>query len=136
MSEVTTFDVPGLPETGLYHQVSVATGSRLVSLAGQVAQEADGTPVGPGDLAAQVEQCYANVATALAGAGGTIDDVVDLTAYVVDWSADKVPALVEGMTRGAARVGTTHTPPATLIGVASLFSPDQLVELKVTAVLA
>ncbi|WP_299053533.1 RidA family protein [uncultured Nocardioides sp.] len=136
MSEITTYDVPGLPVTGLYHQVSVATGSRLVSLAGQVSQDADGTPVGVGDLAAQIEQCYANVATALAGAGGSIEDVVDLTAYVVDWSADKVPALVEGMARGAARVGTTHTPPATLIGVASLFTPEQLVELKVTAVLA
>lgn len=135
MSEVRTFDVAGLPESGLYHQVSVASGTRLVSVAGQVASGDDGSVVGVDDLAAQIEQCYANVATALAAAGGSMADIVDLTAYVVDWSQDKLAVLVEGMSRGAARVGTDHTPPATLIGVAALFVPEHLVELKVTAVL-
>ena len=46
--------------------MAVATGTRTVYLAGQVARAADGTPVGAGDLAAQVEQAYLNVAT---GAG-------------------------------------------------------------------
>jgi Tyrosine phosphatase family len=34
--------------------------------------------------AAQVEPCYLNVATALAGVDGTFEDVVKLTVYVVD----------------------------------------------------
>lgn len=46
----------GLPEIDAYHQVSVATGSKLVFLAGQVAWDADGATVGEGDLAAQVER--------------------------------------------------------------------------------
>lgn len=58
----------GLPQIDAYHQVAVATVSKLVFLAGQVSWDADGTTVGEGDLAAQVEQCYLNVATALAGA--------------------------------------------------------------------
>jgi enamine deaminase RidA (YjgF/YER057c/UK114 family) len=56
----------GLPKVDIYRQVSVATGSKLVFIAGQVAWDADGSTVGVGDLAAQVEQCFLNVGTALA----------------------------------------------------------------------
>jgi enamine deaminase RidA (YjgF/YER057c/UK114 family) len=46
----------GLPKPDVYAQVAVATGSRTVYVAGQVARTAEGEPVGPGDLAAQIEQ--------------------------------------------------------------------------------
>ena len=49
---------PGIPAPEFYRQMAVATGSRTVYLAGQVARTADGEPVGAGDLAAQVEQAY------------------------------------------------------------------------------
>ena len=45
----------GLPKPEVYRQMSVATGCRTVFLSGQVARNADGEPVGPGDLAAQTE---------------------------------------------------------------------------------
>src|SRR3712207_6886234 len=83
----------GIPAPEFYRQVAVATGSRTVYLAGQVARTADGEPVGAGDLAAQVEQAYLNVATALAAVGGTFDDVAKLTIYVVDWSPEKLADL-------------------------------------------
>ncbi|MDQ3294390.1 MAG: RidA family protein, partial [Actinomycetota bacterium] len=38
----------GLPKPDVYRQVAVATGSRFVFLSGQVARDADGTPVGAG----------------------------------------------------------------------------------------
>ena len=53
--------------------------------------------VGEGDLAAQTERCYLNIGTALAGAGGSFDDVAKLNIYVVDWTPDKMPALMEGI---------------------------------------
>ena len=49
----------GLPKPEVYRQMAVASGSRLVFLAGQVARDAGGQPVGPGDLAAQAEQAPA-----------------------------------------------------------------------------
>ncbi|MFE1897783.1 RidA family protein, partial [Streptomyces yangpuensis] len=67
---VTLINPTGLPEIDAYRQVSVATGSKLVFIAGQVSWDAEGVTVGEGDLAAQVEQCYLNVGIALAGAGG------------------------------------------------------------------
>jgi enamine deaminase RidA (YjgF/YER057c/UK114 family) len=103
---------------------------------GQVARDAGGRPGGEGDLAAQVEQCYLNVATALAGAGGSFDDVAKPTVYVVDWCPEKMPLPGEGVSRAAARLGIDPVKPITLLGVAARGEPDLLVEVEATAVTA
>ncbi|MFD9636704.1 RidA family protein, partial [Streptomyces violascens] len=61
---ITLVNPEGLPTVDAYHQVAIASGSRMVFVAGQVAWGADGGTVGESDLAAQVEQCYLNIATA------------------------------------------------------------------------
>lgn len=132
---ITLLNPGGLPEIDVYRQVSIASGTKLVFVAGQVAWDAEGRTIGEGDLAAQVEQCYVNIGTALAEAGGSFDDVAKLTLHVVDWTPDKMPLLLEGMSRAAARLGTTPVPPATLLGVAALDVPDHLVEIEAVAVL-
>lgn len=126
---VTLVNPPELPEIDVYHQVAIASGTKLVFVAGQVDWAAGR------DLAAQVEQCYLNVATALAAAGGSFDDVAKLTCYVVGWTPDKMPGLLDGIARAAEKLGTTAKPPATLIGVAALDVPEHLVEVEATAVL-
>ncbi|MDX3536582.1 RidA family protein [Streptomyces sp. MB09-01] len=132
---ITLINPSGLPEIDAYRQVSIATGSKLVFVAGQVAWDSDGVTVGEGDLAAQVEQCYLNVGTALAEAGASFDDVAKLTLYVVDWTPDKMPRLMAGITRAAAKLGAAPVPPASLLGVAALDVPEHLVELEATAVI-
>ncbi|WP_122617783.1 RidA family protein [Streptomyces sp. Tu 4128] len=131
---ITLVNPADLPEIDVYRQVSVASGTRLVFVAGQVAWDADGVTVGEDDLAAQVEQCYVNVGTALAAAGATFADVAKLNVHVVDWTPDKVPLLLEGIARAAARLGETPAAPATLLGVAALDVPEHLVEVEATAV--
>ncbi|WP_329078111.1 RidA family protein [Streptomyces niveus] len=132
---ITLVNPTGLPETDIYHQVSVATGSKLVFIAGQVAWDTDGGTVGEGDLAAQVERCYLNVGTALAGVGGSFADVAKLTVYVVDWTPAKMPQFLDGVARASAKLGITPVSPGTLIGVAALDVPEHLVEVEATAVL-
>ena len=132
---VDVLNPDGLPKPDVYRQVAIATGSRMVFLAGQVARDADGAPVGAGDLAAQVEQAFRNVATALDAAGGTFDDVAKLTVYVVDWAPEKMAALGEGIGRASVALGIEAVRPVTLIGVAALAEPDLLVEVEATAVL-
>ncbi|MER7997734.1 RidA family protein [Streptomyces sp. NPDC095613] len=132
---VTLVNPTGLPKIDVYRQVSIATGSKLVFVAGQVAWDAEGVTVGEGDLAAQVERCYLNVGTALAEAGGSFDDVAKLTAYVVDWTPDKMPLFLEGIARAAAKLGITPLAPASLLGVAALDIPEHLVEIEAVAVL-
>ncbi|HEX6684853.1 MAG TPA: RidA family protein [Candidatus Limnocylindrales bacterium] len=125
----------GLPKPEFYRQVAVASGSRTVYLAGQVARTAEGEPVGAGDFAAQVEQSYLNVATALAAVGGTFDDVAKVTLYVVDWGGEKMAGLGEGVQRAAAKLGADLIKPVTLIPVAALGEPDLLIEVDAIAVL-
>lgn len=132
---VTLLNPTGLPKVDTHHQVAVATGSRTVFLAGQVAWDADGAVVGAGDVVAQVEQCYLNVATALAEVGGSFADVVKLTIYVVDLTPDKMALFGEGLARVAAKLGGLPAAPITGIGVSALASPDLLVEVEAVAVL-
>ncbi|MFF0227262.1 RidA family protein [Streptomyces sp. NPDC004629] len=132
---ITLVNPSGLPEIDVYRQVSVASGSKLVFIAGQVAWDADGVTVGKDDLAAQVEQCYLNVGTALSAVGGSFHDVAKLTVHVVDWTPDRMPLLLAGIDRAAARLGFTPVPPATLLGVAALDIPEHLVEVEAVAVL-
>lgn len=124
-----------LPKPDVYRQLSIATGSRMVFLAGQVARDAEGSPVGAGDFAAQIEQAYLNVGRALAEVGGSFDDVAKLTVYVVDWSPEKFPQMGEGIARAAATLGVDPIKPVTLIGVAALGEPDLMVEVEAIAVL-
>ncbi len=117
-----------------YHHVAVATGSRQIHLAGQVAWDEHGTLVAPGDLAGQVAQVYRNVAKSLAAAGATFDDVVRVTWYAAGWRRDRYEAFRAGVERAREELGITTTPPAALIGVEILFDPEILIEAEVTAV--
>ena len=132
---VTLVNPNGLPKPEGYRQMSIATGSKLVFLAGQVARDADGRRVGEGDLAAQVEQSYLNIGIALAEIGASFDDVSKLTIYVVDWTVDKTPLLGEGIARAAAKLGVDPVKPTTLLGISALAEPDLLVEVEAIAVI-
>jgi enamine deaminase RidA (YjgF/YER057c/UK114 family) len=132
---ITLVNPEGLPKVDIYRQVSIATGSKLVFIAGQVARDADGGRVGEGDFAAQVEQCYLNLGTALAEVGGSFDDVAKLTVYVVDWTPGKMALFAEGVARAAAKLGTTPAAPLTGVGVTALAEPDLLIEVEATAVI-
>ncbi|WP_127507397.1 RidA family protein [Actinoplanes solisilvae] len=125
---VSLINPPGLPEIPFYKQVSVATGTRMIHVAGQVAWEG-------GDFATQVEQCYLQVGTALAAAGATFGDVVKLTMHVVDWTPDRMPELIDGVGRAAAKLGVTIEAPASLFGISALDVPEHLVEVEAVAVL-
>ncbi len=133
---VEVLNPDGLPKPDMYRQVAVATGTKMVFIAGQVARDADGEAVGIGDLAAQTDQAFRNVATAVEAAGGSFADVAQLTVYVVDWSPDKMAALGEGAMRAALAAGVDPLKPITLIGVAALGEPDLLIEIEAIAVVA
>lgn len=125
----------GLLQQPDYAPVAVATGSRLVLLAGQVAV----TPAGEltsNDLAGQVHSALQNVATGVRGAGGEVSDIARLTFYVVGWTPEMAALLMEGIARAQESDGfSTPMPPLTLIGVQSLWSPGLLVEIEAAAVL-
>ncbi|WNG17524.1 RidA family protein [Cystobacter fuscus] len=132
---VTLLNPEGLLNTDAlrYRQVAIATGTRQVHIAGQVAYDANGQLVARGDLAGQVAQAYRNVAIALAAAGATCSDIVRLTFYVVDWKREMLPDFLAGIEQVAEELKIVPAP-ASLIGVSVLFEPGVLVEIEATAV--
>lgn len=118
-----------------FHHVAIATGARTAYLAGQVGRLTDGSTVSAGDLAAQIEQAYLNIAAALDAIGGSFDDIAKLTMYVVDWQPDKITAVGAGIRKAAERLGVDTRKAMTLIGVSALAEADLLVEIDAVAVL-
>jgi enamine deaminase RidA (YjgF/YER057c/UK114 family) len=78
------------PATGFSHAV-VATGTRVVFLAGQTALDTDGKIVGD-TLPEQFERALTNLLTALRAAGGTPADLARVTVYATDVAAYRVHA--------------------------------------------
>lgn len=133
---VTAFSPDGLLQPVPYHHVAVSTGTRHVHIAGQIAREADGTHVAPGDLTGQVEQALRNTARALAGADATFRDVVRLRFFVTQWRPELMPTFLQGVENVADEIGLDlPLPPSSLIGVDILFEPDVLVEVEADALL-
>jgi enamine deaminase RidA (YjgF/YER057c/UK114 family) len=122
---------PGdLPTPESYTQVAVATGTRMVFVAGQVADDAQGNLVGDGDLAAQANRAFANVGRCLAAAGARPEQVARITIYVVGHRPEYLPII------SAARIAVfgDHRPADTLLGVATLAEPGYLIEVEAIAV--
>ena len=109
----------------------VAAGSPLVLTAGACPLDAHGATVGVGDVRAQTRQVMANLAQALADAGAGLPDVVRTTVYVASTDRGDLGAAWEVVRDALA----PHDPPATLLGVAALGYPDQLVEVDAVAAL-
>jgi enamine deaminase RidA (YjgF/YER057c/UK114 family) len=113
-----------------YTHVIAATGSRLVFVAGQAADDAQGNLVGPGDLAAQAHQAFANVGRSLAAARARPEQVTKITIYVVGHRPEYLPIISE------ARIAVfgDHKPTDALVGVETLAEPGYLIEVEAIAV--
>ena len=110
--------------------VSVGAGTTIY-VSGQVSQDANGNLVGEGNLAAQTEQVYRNLQTALTAAGASFADVVKINTYVVEYK----PEYRDVLNRIRSRyVAADHPPASTLIGVQALARPGFLVEVEAVAV--
>jgi enamine deaminase RidA (YjgF/YER057c/UK114 family) len=119
-----------LPTPLSYTHVIVATGRRLVFVAGQEPEDEQGNLVGRGDLAAQARQVFANVGRALAAGGARPEQVTKITIFVVNYRPAYLPAIEE------ARVALfgDHKPADTLVGVEALSRPEYLIEVEAIAI--
>lgn len=123
---------PGdLPPQQSYTQVVVATGSKSVFVAGQEPEDIEGNLVGPGDLAAQARQVYANLGRALAAAGAGPEHVAKITVYVVDYNRDECLPVIEEARK---TLFGDRKPADVVLGVTSL-SPGYLIEVDAIAVI-
>ncbi|MDC0768561.1 RidA family protein [Streptomyces sp. HD] len=119
------------PPTGFSHAV-VATGSRVVFLAGQTALDADGKVTGA-TLPEQFERALANLLAALTAAGGTPADLARVTVYATDVAAYRTQAGELG--RVWRRLAGRDYPAMAVVEVVRLWDEEAMVELDGFAVL-
>lgn len=115
-----------------FSQAVLASGARTLYMSGQTAWNADKQIVGGRDLGAQAAHAFENIRRVVEAAGGTVDDVVSLRIYVVDYRPEH--AEVVGSALRACFPGPSK-PASTWLGVASLGRPEFLIEVEAVAVL-
>ncbi len=112
------------------HGIEVTGAQRVLYLSGQTPNDAEGAPLHAGDLVAQFQAAWDNLKAALAAAGMGPSNIVRMNMYTTDVPAfmasagDLVPIFA----------GDGCKPVSTLLGVASLFQPEVMIELEATAV--
>jgi enamine deaminase RidA (YjgF/YER057c/UK114 family) len=116
--------------SGFAHTV-IATGGRLVFLAGQTALDASGSIVGA-TVVEQFEQALGNLLTALAAAGGQPTDLASLTVYAVDLADYRAHGREIGVVWR--QLAGRSYPAMAAIGVSRLWDEAALVEVQGIAV--
>ncbi len=116
-------------EFGFVQANEVSGVQRMLVCAGQSSVDADGHPVFPDDMRAQVGQALDNLETVLGQAGFQLSDVVRLNIYTTD-----MDGFFETYDTFGARLGAASCRYAgSLLGVARLAFPELMVELEATA---
>ncbi|WP_434614247.1 RidA family protein [Arthrobacter sp. A5] len=110
-------------------QAVVANG--VVYLRGQIGQDLDTREsLGIGDVEAQAEKAMANIKMLLEEAGGSLEDIVKVTVYLID------PRYREPVYRTMGKWLKGVFPVSTGLVVSALGRPEWLVEIDATAVLS
>ena len=132
-ARITRINPDELHPTPGYHHITVVQAGRTAFLAGQCPLDRSGTLVGPGDLDTQIDQVAANALAALSAVGVRPSDVVRSVIYVVSGDVAVLGAAWRRLTDSA--IGPAFTTASTLLGVAQLGFPGQLIEVDLTAAL-
>ena len=125
---------PQLPNwSESFSQVVVvhAETSRTIYISGQVSVDEENRVIGRGDLAAQSEQAFSNLASALQAAGAAVEDVVRLGIYIKDYRREQAGIIRETLREV---FPGNRLPAGTWLGVQSLALDDLLIEVEATAV--
>jgi len=119
---------------GQYSHMTRVKASEFLFIAGQVAVDTSGTPVGVDDFDAQCVQAFANIEAALKSAGAGFNNVVEFTTYLVH--SQDIPKFMKFRLREFPKMfaGGTY-PPNTLVVIDRLVSEAFLIEVQTVAAL-
>jgi reactive intermediate/imine deaminase len=99
----------------------------LLFISGQIALDPDGKVVGEGDMLAQTQRVYDNIAAILKRAGGTFENVIKVTAYLTDMS--RYPQY----NQVRSKIFAAYRPASTTVEVSGLAFKGLLVEVEAVA---
>ena len=113
-----------------YSPAVIATGGKTVYLAGPGGYSDDSGKTYPGDFDAQVRICFERIRAVLGKAGGTLDDIVSMTVFIVDMNnGDRFTELRRSFFSEGCYPGSA------LIGIKELAHPEMMLEIQAIAVI-
>jgi enamine deaminase RidA (YjgF/YER057c/UK114 family) len=115
---------------GFSQAIEVSNHTRTLYCAGQTSVDADGHPMHPGNMSAQLAQAMDNLETVLEQAGFALANVVRLNVHTTDM--DKTLGSYGEVVGRLSAAGCQ--PAMMLLGTSRLAFPDLLVEIEATAV--
>lgn len=128
-----SFDSPaGVPAPGGHysHVASIDCGQvTLLFVSGQLAVDADGGLLGPGDMTAQSERVFELLDAILRSHGAALGEVINIRTHLTDIG------LVDEYAAVRRRYFPGTPPTSTTVGVAGLLVPGALLEVDVVAVI-
>ncbi len=116
-----------------FSQAVAASGTRVVSVSGQVAWNADQALIGGGGLNAETTKALENLRVALRSVRAELDDVISLRIYIVDYKLEEAESISRAL---KAFFPEGKEPTATWVGVSCLANPDFRIEIEAMAVVA
>jgi enamine deaminase RidA (YjgF/YER057c/UK114 family) len=121
---------PWMARAGFVPACEVSGTVRTLYVAGVTSVDANGAPLHEGDMHGQLVQAIDTLEAVLKSAGYSLSDIVRLTTYTTDMDAFRQvrPALQQRLDDAKCQYA------ASLIGVARLARPQDLLELEATAV--
>lgn len=128
---IRAFNPAGIaaPASRYSHVVEVTAPARWLHISGQVGVAPDGA-IREG-LGPQLDQCFANLDAALAGAGMSKANLVKLTIFLTVPGVDAVTLYRQR--RDAWIAGAPHAPAATYLCIQELANPKFLCEVEAVA---
>ena len=116
----------------MYSHVARMTPGEVAFIAGQVAIDAKGNPIGVGDFAAQVPAVFENLGKILKDLGTNFESVVQFTTYMT--KAEHIPIWMKERSALFPKLfpGGKY-PPNTLLVIDRLVKPEFLLEVEAIA---
>jgi 2-iminobutanoate/2-iminopropanoate deaminase len=127
LQEIKGLRRPRFDGRDVFSTVVTSARKRMIFIAGQLAIDAEGNTVGKGDMRAQLRQVGENLKAALAGAGATLDDLVQTSTFVTDWGAFREALDVRHEYLGKS------LPTSTTVQVSGLANADLMIEISAIA---
>jgi enamine deaminase RidA (YjgF/YER057c/UK114 family) len=135
MSEIKILNPDGLGKPlGQYSHITRVKASEFLYIAGQVATDSSGKPVGADDFDAQCRQVFANIDAALKSQGAGFGNIVEFTTYLVH--SQDIAKFMSFRSREFPRMFPSgHYPPNTLLIIDRLVQEGFLIEVQTVAAL-
>ena len=110
-----------------FSQIVISNPGKLVYISGQVAWDAQMNIVGENDLARQTRQSLDNLNVAIQAAGGTLENIVMLRIYKVNYHKEDGPIINQLLRE---YFGTDNPPASTWVSVQGLANEGFMIEIE------